>query len=74
MKIKKELRLRVRYEPPQAILIRLTDPLSFMASFSRGGGGFEDWDLEDGFSELDEDESLGTNDWSGLGLSNNDTH
>ncbi len=52
---KKELRLLVRYEPPQASLIRLREPLSLMASFSRGGGGFEDWDIDDSFAELDEE-------------------
>ncbi len=54
--MKKELRLRVRYEPPRVELFSLNNPLTFMGYFSRDAG-FDDWETEDGFSELEDEKN-----------------
>ncbi len=70
--VKKNEMPRVRYEPPKAELLQLSQPLTFMGHFSRNAQ-FDDWSTEDAFWELEDEENWGADDWGGQGSAGNDT-
>ncbi len=60
------------YSPPEVSIISLGSTLNILqSSFSTGSQG-GDWGFEDGFSEFEDDPTLGSKDW-GLGTVGNDT-
>ncbi len=62
---KNELGLRVRYEPPEAELIKLGKQLRLLASFSLQGG-MDDWNEGD-LLEEELGEEGGASDWGNGG-------